>query len=544
MSMLWKKKSRASALLALTLGIAAVVSGCSDKKQENGSASPANDAFVFGETPLSFSFYGNYDWYTMQPWGEDPATKWIKENKKVTVTPVPAQGASVQKFNTMVASDDLPDVLFMDRGPLVEKLRQAGKLVPLDPYLDKYPNLKKYAGEETLNMLRSDDGKLYQFPNWYTSTPMGNGGYMVNKKIYKELGSPKLETFEDLRGYLKLVKEKYPDIVPLDIGYGTQGISILFSGFGEDRTGAYTSYGFVPSGNKLTSLFSDPAFKETLTFASSLFREKLITQDALTQTRDQVVEKLNTGKVAVYASYDTSDLGSQATVELKKGDPEAGYEMIWPLRKEGVDPNKVYPNNYDTIGWNVNVITTEAVNPEGIFAYLDWLTGEEGERVIFWGPEGLYWQGTDENGAPNWTEKFKTDVEERTKFMAITDSFQWAGNTSFIDGSKASNNMKLPEDQRDWAAEAQLTIAWKTSYNTTQFSNLAPDSSTAEGKALQKVADIETSVIAKSLYAGSDAEVEKIIADGEAAANKAGYQKLLDYETARWQANLKKMSGE
>nr|WP_254450232.1 extracellular solute-binding protein [Cohnella herbarum] len=539
-----KKRSFAVGMLSAALCLAIVMSGCSNKEQENSTPVNESNAFVFGETPVEFSFYGNYDWYTMQPWGEDPASKWIKENKKVNVIPVPAQGASVQKFNTMVASKDLPDVMFMDRGPLVEKLRQAGKLVPLDDYLDKYPNLKKYAGEETLNMLRSDDGKLYQFPNWYTSTPMGNGGYMINKTIYKELGSPKLETFDDLYAYLKLVKEKFPDVIPFDIGYGTQGISILYSGFGEDHTAAYTSYGFVPSGDKLTSLFANPAFKETITFASTLFREKLITQDALTQTRDQVVEKLNTGKVAVYASYDTADLGSQATVELKKNDPNAGYTMIWPLRKEGVDPNKVYPNNYDSIGWNVNVITTEAKNPEGIFAYLDWLTGEEGERIVFWGPEGLYWEGTDENGAPIWTEKFKTDVEERTKFMAATDSFQWAGNTSFIDGSKASNNMKLPEDQRDWAAEAQFTIAWKTSYNTTQFSNLTPDPASEEGKVLQKVADIETSVIAKGLYAGSDAEVEKIIMDGENAANKAGYVKLLEYETARWQENLKKMNGK
>ncbi|BBH23652.1 ABC transporter substrate-binding protein [Paenibacillus baekrokdamisoli] len=540
-----KKTIATISLLAIPLCLAITISGCSkaDKDSSPSASTPesTSDTFMFGETPVKFSFYGNYDWYTMQPWGEDPASKWIKENKKVTVTPVPAQGASVQKFNTMVASGDLPDVLWMDRGPLVEKLRQAGKLVPLDDYLNKYPNLKKYAGEETLNMLRADDGKLYQFPNWYTSTPMGNGGYMINKKIYKELGSPKLETFEDLYSYLKLVKLKAPGVVPLDIGYGTQGISVLYSGFGEDHTSAYTSYGFVPSGNELKSIFADSVFKETIMYASKLFREKLITQDALTQTKDQVVEKLNTGKVAVYASYDTADLGSQATVTLKQTDPDAGYQMIWPLHKEGVDPNKVYPNNYDTIGWNVNVITTSAKNPEGIFAYLDWLTGEEGQRIIFWGPEGLYWKGTEKDGAPIWTEKFKTDVEERTKFMAITDSFQWAGNTSFIDLSKSSNNMKLPEGQRDWAAEAQLTIAWKTSYNTTQFSNLTPDPATTEGKTLQKVADIETSVIAKGLYGGSDVEVEKIIADGENSANKAGYEKLLQYETQKWQENLKRI---
>lgn len=544
-----RKKRFIGTMIAFLLSVSLIAAGCSKSgKSADGGASPAAsgqaaEGFQFGTTPLTFSFFGNYDWYTMQPWGEDPASKWIMENKKVTVKAINAQGASLQKFNTMVASDELPDVIFMDRGPYVEKLRAAGKLVALDPYLDKYPNLRKYAGDATLNMLRSSDGKLYQFPNWYTATPMGNGGYMVNKKIYRELGSPKLETFDDLYSYLKLVKEKYPDIVPFDTGMETQGISMLYSGFAENHPASLVAERFVPEGNELKSIFTDPVFKETLLFASKLFREKLMTQDALTQTRDQVQEKLNTGRVAVYAAYDSSDLGSQATVALRKNDKDDGYLFIWPLHKDGVDKTKVFPNNYDSLGWNVNVITTKAENPEGIFAYLDWLTGEEGERIVFWGPEGLYWEGTDENGAPIWTEKFKTDVEERTKLMAVTDSFQWAGNTSFIDGSKANNNMKLPEDQRDWAAEAQSTIAWKTSYNTTEFANLAADPSTDEGKADQKVSDIATETIAKALYAKSDAEVEVLLAAAEKNAQRVGYAKVLQYKTQKWQENLQKIKG-
>ena len=53
---------------------------------DNGTTTPpteaASDKFVLGEQPLDFSFYGHYDWYTMPTWGEDAATKWIKENKK------------------------------------------------------------------------------------------------------------------------------------------------------------------------------------------------------------------------------------------------------------------------------------------------------------------------------------------------------------------------------------------------------------------------------------------------------------------------------
>ncbi len=162
------------------------------------------------------------------------ATKSIKENKKVNVVPISSGGNAEQKMNTMIVANDLPDVIWLDRGPDVDKLREAGMLVPFDDYLDKYPNLKEWAGESTLNMLRAEDGKLYQFPNWYTSQPNGNTGYVVNEKIYKELGEPKLETTDDLYSYLQQVKEKYPNVIPFEPGQG-DGLDVLYSAFGEEH---------------------------------------------------------------------------------------------------------------------------------------------------------------------------------------------------------------------------------------------------------------------------------------------------------------------
>lgn len=547
------KKMKSTLLLTLSIVLmsALFLSACGKGEKEVEGAKPAEgdkvaeSSFVFGETPVDFSFYGHYDWYTMKPWGGDITTKWIQDNKKVNIEAVQSGGNADQKFNTMVASKDLPDVIWLERGKDVEKLRSAGLLVSFDEYLDKYPNLKKWAGESTLNMLRSADGKLYQFPNWYTSRPNGNAGYMLNKKIYDDLGAPVIETYDDLYAYLKLVKDKMPNVVPFDPGIQGQGIDIMYSGFAEDHPVTNVSIRAVPKGDQLTSLFADPVYVESLQYASKLFREKLISQDALTQTKDQVDEKINTGRVAVFAASSATDFGAKGQAALVGQDPtHPGYMMIWPVHKEGVDKNKVYPGHYGQLGWNVSVITKNAENPEGVFAFLDWLTGDEGSRTIMWGPEGLYWDGVDEDGSPKFTDKYFSDPQGLADLMNKTLDFQWNGNTTYIDTAKSKIEMKLPEEQRNWETKWQMEITWPTQFNNTQFVNLDPMPDSNEGIIRQTIEDLFMETRAKALYAKSDEEVASIMKKAEESAQKLGYDQLLKVKTEKWQENVKKMNGE
>ncbi|GGG83609.1 extracellular solute-binding protein [Paenibacillus radicis (ex Gao et al. 2016)] len=556
----WRKS--AFLVLALMLVAVAALAGCSSSNEgkgnngnSNSSPSPSTTTdsggetaaagFELGSEPLSFSFYGHYDWYTMPPWGGDEATKWIKENKKIDITPVQSGGNAAQKLNTMIASGKLPDVIWLDRGADVERLRAADMLVPFDEYLDKYPNFKKWVGEEAINMLRSSDGKIYQFPNWYTSQPIGNSGYLVNKKIYESLGSPAIETTDDFYNYLKQVKEKYPNVTPFnpDLAIDGQGLDVLFGGFANDYTPAYVANRAVPQGDKLTSLFVDPVFRESMQYASKLFREKLMSQDALTQTKDQVKEQAYNGTAAVFAGASPTEYGAVGDAELKKKDPNDGYIMIWPVHKEGVDKNKVWTGTYTQLGWNVSVITKSAKDPEKIFAFLDYLTGPEGTRTLFWGPEGKYWNGHDEDGAPIFTEAYDTDVEGRTKMMDATVNFQWNGNSVFIDKSKMKHELTLPVEKQSWEARWQNEITWKTQDNATQFINMAPAPDSPEGIIASSFEEIYKEARAKALYAKSDEEVLSILDKAEKDAQAVGYDKLLAYKTAKWQENLKSMQG-
>ncbi|URN96358.1 MAG: extracellular solute-binding protein [Candidatus Pristimantibacillus lignocellulolyticus] len=507
----------------------------------NTAEEPASDVWELGSEALEFSMYGHYDWYDVPAWDSTVAGRWIKENKLVNIIPVSAGGKAEAKLSTMIASNELPDVIWGERGVDVNRLYEAGQLVAFDDYLDKYPNLKKWMGPD-LNLLRHPDGKIYQFPNWYTGQPSGTSGYVVNKKIYEELGSPKLETTDDLYSYLTAVKAKYGDaIIPFEPhrAEDMQGLGVLYTAFGENVSYSYLNQNIraVPEGDKLTSIFTNDVFREAQKYIAKLFRERLITQDAFTQTIDQVEEKVMQGRVAVFAGSSPTTIASQAHNEMVKTDPNSGYFMIWPIHKEGLDKNKIYPGSYTSLGWNVSVITKAAEDPEKIFAFLDWYTGPEGQSLLFFGPEGKNWNGFDEDGHPIFTGDY--DAEEVAKLQKDHDPIMWNGNTGYIDPAKMKYQATLPPVEQDWNARYQSEITWKTSSNATEFINMIPQPDSELGIIKQSVDDIFIEAYAKSVMAASDEEVDKILDKAEADAQKVGYSKLLEFRTERWLENKK-----
>lgn len=250
---------------------------------------------------------------------------------------------------------------------------------------------------------------------------------------------------------------------------------------------------------------------------------------------------MRTGRVAVavVGAISNSEYADSNAI-LREQDPEAGYDVIWPLRKEGLDKNKIMPNSYNSLGWNVVVITKNAENPEGIFAYLDWLTGEEGQRIAVWGPPGRYWDEIDEDGAPIFNERYAT-TPQTEKNKDRLGAFNFVGNTAFVDTTKAKEEMKLPEEQRNWTTMAQVNVTWRTSQDLTEFVNLDPPPDSPEGIAQQAVQDLYQQYFAEALYAKSDEEVDAILDKAHEAAMSVGFGELLEFETQKWQENRKKM---
>jgi len=562
-----KLKKQAAFVLSAVLLLSAVLAGCSGNKNSDGGtngspspsgsspapessaagaeASPSPAGWVFGSEPLEFSAYAHYGWLDFPAdMTTVPFWKYLKENKQVNIKAIQAKGNHAQLMTTMMSSGDLPDLVYGPRyEPTFDRLYEAGQLVAFDDYMDKYPNLKNYFDKKYLDILRAPDGKLYKFPNWYTDHATSTAGYVVNKKIYEELGSPSLVTTDDLYNYLVQVKAKYGnEIIPFEPGRAqdAQGIGLLYAGFKEGAL--YMSLGAAllsaVDGDKLTSIFTDPTFRESQKFVSKLYREKLISQDMFTQDNGKIQEKVLAGRVAVYAGSGVTTYGMQGHNELTKSDPNAGYFMIWPVAKPGLDPKKVYAGGYDSLGWNVSVITKSAKDPEKIFAFLDWITGPEGMTVQFFGPEGGNWQGLDENQYPNFTDNY--NAAEVADFQTKNDPVMIAGNSSYIDKAKAKYENTQPPEKQNWAARWQREITWPSSNDITEFANnLEPPADGELGDIRQNSLDLFLQILSETATAKSDADVDKILDAAEAKAQKLGYQKLLDWRTERWQENRK-----
>lgn len=509
---------------------------------------PWSDVYELGKEPLNVSFYAHYSYYNMPKWGGDPSSKWIQENKKIHVQGISPEGNGTQKLQKMIASRKLPDLIWGQRDADLERLRQAGLLVPLDDYIEKYPNLRTWAGTKILNLLRSPDEKIYYFPNYYTDRPYGNAGYVVNKRIYRELGSPKLETTDDLYLYLRRVKENYPNVVPFETGLAKegQGIDQLFSAFKEDNF-SFTRYYAVVTGDRMTSIYKDQGFRDSAKYVAKLMREGLMTQDAFTQTEEQIAEKLMSGHVAVYAGADPVKLAMPANAELSSKDPGDGYFFIEPIYKSGLDKSKIYPGTYNLLGWNVSAITTSAANPEAIFAMLDWMTGPEGSSVQMWGPPGPdgYWNGFKEDGiTPAFTAKYSEDPEGLAKIQSVSGDMIWAGNTTFLDKTKSEFEETLPEEKQNWATYWQKKITWNSQGDATPFINLHPMPDTDVGSIHRRVKEIWLKARADAVFGTSDGEVDKILDNAHEQSMEIGFQIYLDYITDRWHWNLQKLEEE
>ncbi len=425
---------------------------------------------------LEFEFYRNYSWDVGKYEFDETnlISKWVIDNKKVKVNFTWPGGSAEDKFNLMVASNTLPEVIMIPRDStwlnLISEDGLSDKIMPLDDFYNKYEGYRTNVAKETVDFTRIN-GKIYGMLNWPKQGDwMGYGtGLVINRKIYEQLGSPDISTLDGLYEYLKMVKAADPSIVPFQPASAEVTFGLLWCCFGEGRI-PEDSYGIMRRDvdGKLVHIINDPKFPEFIAYLRKLYKEGLISPEYSIEMAEPIMTKLKKQQVAVFCGVDGINTADSARSILEAAGRENPYDVVPLPAANGVDPSTIVSGQSSAVGWNVICITQNANYKDGkyvegraeaIYAYLDWVFSNEGQRLMLCGPEGELWEGLDENDFPIFKEGKSLNLTSEEMKRLPVGNFMYPGNASYVDSLKNTLFGTQDPSERSWTVNQQMKFA-------------------------------------------------------------------------------------
>ncbi|NSW91301.1 MAG: extracellular solute-binding protein [Firmicutes bacterium] len=326
-----------------------------------------------------------------------------------------------EKFNLIMASGDIPDIIGYSNTDLVLKYGMEGNLIPLQDLIKNYaPNIKKaldnpLQGEKLpykMNVwgeITALDGNVYSIPCLTSSNAIG-AVYGIREDWLKKLGLNIPETIDELYNVLKAFKERDPnsngeqDEIPFIAGQGgkTNTILPIINAFG-----AHMDLYVDPATDTIKYGPIEESYKEGLAFLNKLYTEGLLEQDYLTATRDQWLSKAGGNKAGFMFVWPGSGFAA-SNAALQKLNPEFNFTPILPMKsKDG----KRYKDSA-TAGRYVLYRTSISKSnkyPVETIKYLDYLFTEEATILVSYGIEGLHYNMV--NGKPVYTDLITKNPE-------------------------------------------------------------------------------------------------------------------------------------
>ena len=281
--------------------------------------------------------------FNSEGWGLDKMTAEITERFGIEVEFVVAADNSGSQLATLISGEDYPDLITVeglwntDRTNLLKQMAEAGLLA-------SYNDLAaSYLTEDEWKNFRSDviawyalsDGKTYAYPNYGYSTddlPEGKGlvpnrcivvrADMLEKLGYDTTKLVDVKADEFLNMCERAVKEigTYNDLSVI----GMQ----LYEGGSEaaDIMSQYLAMPWETEDGQYYDTWTSGANKETYAFLNEAYRRGLILEANYSDTRDQVREKIASGRVFALIAA-PQDFASQFAT-LYEADPNAYYVPV------------------------------------------------------------------------------------------------------------------------------------------------------------------------------------------------------------------------
>lgn len=472
------------------------------------------------------------------PSGVDAISAKIKSVTGIEVefeTPVQDDG---QKLATMIAGGDLPDVITLptSQSRQLASLAQQGYVYDINTLADYWaPSLYDNFPKDVLKWWSYGNGKTYGIPNHYYSyedVPEGqlqpNGGMMVRKDIFDGFQKYVEDNKKGSDGYVTYTSRTTGQQKKVE----WKGYITTPEGFKEACTWALENYGGSSRGQITTALqlsqfksdgctalkwlaqmfaipyettdgeysydFTDPRYAEMLYYLNELYNTKvgttrIITDANFTAKYDNFGGEIASGKV--FATLVTPQDYQMHFVTAK----DSGYEYItmYITNEDGDAPILSDIRGY---GYLFNMITTKCKRPDLVIKLFDYLSSDEGQRLVTLGEEGVTWNFKDASKSEIvYTEKFLSEKADGTytkyglMFWDLLLNYQYYDNVQpRTNNGKTVNelfrtNLKRPLTIYAYDCNAANFVVDATDENFAQYNNNLTRINELIGRQLPKI---------------------------------------------------------
>lgn len=371
------------ALLSLTCVMTAFADEASSFSSDWGELSWMKDT-----SPVTFTCYIDYDWYSVDTWGNDEISQEITARTGVSMDVIKASDNT--QLGVLLASGDLTDIIFTDTN--VQRFEDPDICAPWDELIPKYcPEFMDLIDpiERINNTVQ--DGHFYTLKTHYSNEEAwadprnvpspGSPSLGIRSDIMEAIGNPELKSIEDLVEIFETVKARSEEL-GIDVVYNPHPSwpNALEEFFGITRTP-------YQDGEQVRNWRSNPAWEEYLLFMNEMYTKGILYKEYLSSRPEDYLQRNNSGKTFA-ATYNAGVSGDANGVFYEQG-IEGHFEQVTELLTVGGE-NRF--RAYDTsVGWSSCFLSADSDKLERLINYMEFLKSPEGDTLTQWGIEGKHY---------------------------------------------------------------------------------------------------------------------------------------------------------
>lgn len=471
------------------------------------------------ENPIELTVFLNHTWYPTEEF-EGIIPEEITKRTGIKLKPVRATDDT--QLGVLISSGELPDLVFTSK--MLDTLSDPDVCYAYNELIDQFNvdwdidnahivNARAFSADDNYYFIHSHAASNEDWAKT-RAVPMV-ATVLYRHDMLEELGNPEVKNLEDLDNLFAAVKEKWPDVVPLNFSVDTWYLNPF-----KTWNNCSLQYFDVNENKECEIVAKTEPFYNYLKYCNSMYQNGYINADNFSWGAQERTASFCSGKV--FATVGSTQYGPGYYAAIADTAPEADVREMLPLSD--------YKLNESDIGWAGTFITKNNKYPEESIRFMQFLFSDEGKKLSQWGREGIDYTLND-MGLPEFSEEWTKSVENDTQKSIYNPWFYFGGSKILEAEARCAVEPENFQISNDAIRESYQNEPW--------YIYATPKSRDGDYKVIyDKMVDLVKTGQAKVILSADDAEFEKNYNEFISQLDAIDVDSLAEFMTPRLQEAL------